>query len=238
MDDSKRFTVGMFLFPLLLAPAIILVLVLVGRAISRRAAQGGRSGDPVPPAARWGCGLSLLLAVCGFCGLMVATAGGAIHPPLVTAAAPYVCDGTVETQLRTYSYKPGQQGVARNIFCVDPDGSHRDITLRAIGAATVHYTLIFLPIGLLLGIAARRWARSRLSNMSARVGSPDMAELKSLMADRLRMNADIARRPSQSPKAGGGSVEDRLRHLRSLRDSGMIDEAEYRAKRAEILAAL
>src|SRR3546814_8701951 len=80
MDDSTIFTVGMFLLPLLLGPAVILVLILVGRAAARRAARGGTSGGPVPPAARWGCGLSLLFGVCAFCGLMVATAGGAIHP--------------------------------------------------------------------------------------------------------------------------------------------------------------
>src|SRR3546814_9546873 len=67
--------------------------------------------------AQFGCGLLLLVPVCAFGGIMVASAGGAIHPPLVTVAAPYVCDGTVEAQSRNYSYKPGQQGVARTIFC-------------------------------------------------------------------------------------------------------------------------
>ena len=160
MDDSTIFTVGMFLFPLLLGPAIISVLVLVGRAASRRAALGATPGALVPPAARWGCGLSALLGICGFCGVMVASAGGAIHPPLVTVAAPYVCEGTVETQSRNYSYKPGQQGVARNIFCIGPDGARRDITLRVLGAAAVYYTLIFLAAALGL-VALVRLLRPR-----------------------------------------------------------------------------
>ncbi|WP_319798868.1 SHOCT domain-containing protein [Nitrobacter sp.] len=169
---------------------------------------------------------------------MVTTAGGAIHPPLVTLAAPYVCDGTVETQSQNYSYRPGQHGVARHILCLDPDGGRRDVTLRAIGAATIYYTLIFLPIGLLLGIAARRWVRSRLSHLSATVGSQDMAHLKSLMADRLRIDADIPRRPATPPDTSGENIADRLRHLQSLRDGNLISEEEYQAKHAETLADL
>src|SRR3546814_16493139 len=81
---------------------------------------------------------------------MGAGAGGAIHPPLGTVAAPYVCDGTVEAQSRNYSYKTGQQGVARTIFCLDPNGGRRDITLRAVGAASLYSTLILLPAALLI----------------------------------------------------------------------------------------
>lgn len=177
----------------------------------------------------------LLMPVSAFCGLMVATAGGALHPRLVTAAAPYVCDGTVETQSRGYSYKPGQQGIARNIFCIAPDGERRDITLRAIGAATIYYTLIFFPIVLLLGMVALRTIRSRLADMSKGLTPRGMADLKAFMADRLRVGADIVRHPTAAQHA---SVEDRLHHLQSLRDGGLISEVEYQAKRAEILAGL
>src|SRR3546814_15448177 len=94
----------------------------------------------------------VLLPICAFGGVMVASAGGAIHPPLVTVAAPYVCDGTVETQSQNYSYKTGQQGVARNIFCIDPVGERRDITLLTVGAAAVCYSLFFWVAGVVLVI--------------------------------------------------------------------------------------
>lgn len=78
----------------------------------------------------------------------------------MTFAAPYVCDGRAETRSRDYSYKPGQQGVARNIFCIDPDGARRDITLRVVGAAAVYYALIFLAAALVL-VALMRLLRPR-----------------------------------------------------------------------------
>jgi len=232
MDDSTIFTVGMFLLPLLLGPAIILVLILVGRAATRRAARGDTSGGPVPPAARWGCGLSLLFGVCAFCGLMVATAGGAVHPLLVMVAVPYVCDGTVEAQSRHYSYRPGQRGIARNIYCIGTDGERRDVTLRAVGAATIYYTLICFAAALVLLVLVRLLKPRRTVGADA----PSLAELRQRMAERLRTDADIVRRPAAPPDTGG--VEGRLRHLQSLRDGGLIDEAEYRAKRAEILGGL
>src|SRR3546814_5056178 len=137
MSDGAIFTIGMFLFQLLLGPAILLILVLGGRAALRNKA-GRTASDSPSPITRLGCGLMVLLPICAFGGVMVASAGGAIHPPLVTVAAPYVCDGTVETQSQNYSYKPGQQGVARNIFCIDPDGERRDITLRTVGRSEEH----------------------------------------------------------------------------------------------------
>src|SRR3546814_15409786 len=104
MSDGAIFTIGMFLFQLLLGPAILLILVLGGRAALRNKA-GRTASDSPSPITRLGCGLMVLLPICAFGGVMVASAGGAIHPPLVTVAAPYVCDGTVETQSQNYSYK-------------------------------------------------------------------------------------------------------------------------------------
>ncbi|MBB5708439.1 MULTISPECIES: SHOCT domain-containing protein [Sphingopyxis] len=234
MEDSTIFTVGMVLFPFLLGPAIILALTLVGRAALRRRGQGNTSCNLTGPAVRWGCGLSALILVCAFCGLMVASAGGAIHPPLVTVAAPYVCDGTVETQSRSYSYKPGQQGIARNIFCLDLDGRQRDITLRTIGAAAVYYTLLFLSAALVL-ILLLPLVKSR---RAADADPPIIAEFRGALADRLRIDADIVRRAAWAPDASRESVEGRLRHLQSLRDGGLISEEEYQVKRMEILASL
>jgi hypothetical protein len=165
---------------------------------------------------------------------MVASAGGAIHPPLVTVAAPYVCDGTIETHSQNYSYKPGQSGVTRTILCIEANGTSRDISLRTIGAAAVYYTLIFLAAGLVLIFLVRLLKPHR----SAEPRPDIVAELGRRMAERLRTDADIVRRPAAPPDADGGGVEARLRHLQSLRDGGLISEEEYRAKRAEILGDL
>jgi len=228
----------MVLFSLLLGPAILLILVLGGRAALRGKARGIAPGSP-SPVARTGCGLMALLPICAFGGVMVASAGGAIHPPLVTVAAPYVCDGTVETRSQNYSYKPGQQGVAHHIFCTGPDGERRDITLRTVGAAAVYYTLLLFPIVLLLAMIVRRTVRSRIADMSNRVGSQGMADLKAVMAERLRIDADIVRRTgTRRADANEETIENRLQHLQSLRDGGLISEEEYQVKRTEILSSL
>lgn len=150
------------------------------------------TGGRARPVARFGCGLLLLVPVCAFGGIMVASAGGAIHPPLVTVAAPYVCDGTVETQSRNYSYKPGQQGVARNIVCLERDGSRRDITLRAVGAASLYHGLILLAAALLLWGVVRllRPRRTAVDEQEART-------TRRYLAERLRVDADIVRRSAE-----------------------------------------
>src|SRR3546814_16089740 len=105
---------------------------------------------------------------------MVATAGGAIHPPLVMVAVPYVCDGTVEAQSRHYSYRPGQRGIARNIYCIGTDGERRDVTLRAVGAATIYYTLICFAAALVLLVLVRLMRPRRTVGADA----PRLAELR------------------------------------------------------------
>lgn len=54
----------------------------------------------------------------GFLAMMFAVAGGAVYPPIVsTVAEPIVCPGGLDTLSRDYSYRPGQQGVTRNLLC-------------------------------------------------------------------------------------------------------------------------
>lgn len=98
---------------------------------------------------------SLALAFIGmFLGLMVATAGGAIYPPIWKVGVPWVCDGTASFESHAYSYKPGQSGVTRNVDCVNPaDGSHEDIT----GSLVVVSILIYGGVLSLLLLCGRPW---------------------------------------------------------------------------------
>lgn len=80
-----------------------------------------------------------------FMGLMIATAGGAIYPPMIKPAAALVCNGTVELLSRAYSYRPGQHGVTRIVSCVADDGSRTVITLATVAAASALYSaLVFV----------------------------------------------------------------------------------------------
>lgn len=86
-----------------------------------------------------------LLLSSAFVGLMIATIGGAIHPPLVQPTAQLLCDGTVQMQSQNYSYKPGQSGVSHTISCIAPDGAADEITLSSVFAAAALYgTAIFV----------------------------------------------------------------------------------------------
>lgn len=67
---------------------------------------------------------------------MIATAGGAVYPPVIQPGAAWVCrQGQVRVDSQGYSYKPGQQGILRTVVCKEPDGSERDVTLPSIAAA-------------------------------------------------------------------------------------------------------
>ncbi|HWK61847.1 MAG TPA: SHOCT domain-containing protein [Eoetvoesiella sp.] len=69
---------------------------------------------------------------------MIASAGGALHPPLLTVAAPVLCDGDMDITSRSYSYKPGQHGTSHTIRC-ERQGRAEEVTLRAIGVSTLIY---------------------------------------------------------------------------------------------------
>lgn len=107
-----------------------------------------------------GCSVVFLIGVACFTGLMVATAGGAVSPSLLDRPATFVCDGTLEHTAQDYSYKPGQRGVARQLYCVDSAGNREDIMMKALGAATVYYSawalFLYASIALVLWLLLRR----------------------------------------------------------------------------------
>lgn len=69
--------------------------------------------------------------------------------------------------------------------------------------------------------------------------SETIAALEAMTGMDLNGDGRVAGRGTTSAgQEGAQDAEDRLRHLRSLRDGGLIDDAEYRAKRADILSGL
>lgn len=253
MEGTAIFTLVMLGLSFLPALIVPLVLFFVFRSLLRGSGLPASRSNPSWSAMKIGCGLFFLLCISGFSGLMVATAGGAIHPPVITVAAPYVCDGTVDVRSQNYSYKPGQNGVARTILCAGADGEARDITLKTIGTATIYYTLIFMAVGLGLAVLAMlaRLLRPRLSGGPStgsghghRSGpgsgpSPGPDVVARFLNDRILINADIVRRNARpADDTDGDSVRRRLEHLQALRDDDLITEEEYQAKRAEVLSSL
>jgi hypothetical protein len=184
-------------------------------------------------------------------GFMIAGIGTAMWPPVSVWAAPLACSGTIDVQSDHYSTPSGGSGVSRHILCISgagKDEARDEITFTAIGIAGLLYSAIAFV--LLLVFAAPRMRRSAAARMSASnfgggisargVASP--AELQAILgqvAEALqRGQADINVHSVTIDGADGADPGARLAQLRQLHDAGLIDDADYEAKKAEILSGL
>ena len=180
-----------------------------------------------------------------FIGLMISTAGTAIYPPLTAVANPLICSGEVAYKSRSYSYRPGQSGVQRFIYCQSggPKGSRVEITWTAIGVSFLIYSAAFF---LLLQFVARpllrrrsrdtlEAARARFSPASSSPAGP--AAVQNILA---RVAEAMQRGEANVVvnEAGGGDLAGRLARLKELRDQGLITAEDYEAKKAELLSRL
>ena len=209
--------------------------------------------------ARYGVTLLGVMPASLFVGLMFATAGFAVHPPLAFVATPFICDGTAEVESQSYSYRPGQSGVTRTLWCVregDAGGkpARDDITTKAMAASFLVYSAIaFVALQLLAWWLWRR-AAERFGRLFVRrrgggtsAGGVDLSSLLSQVAEAVeRGNAQVEVRSRTVDLRGDGNPDgiaardpaERLERLERLRDQGLITAAEYQAKRAEILSGL
>jgi hypothetical protein len=64
--------------------------------------------------------------------ILFAIAGGAVFPNMFKLTAPLICRGTVSVESVEYSYKPGQIGWQRYVYCVDATGQKNEITYPSI----------------------------------------------------------------------------------------------------------
>ena len=209
---------------------------------------------------RFGVTLFGVLPASLFVGLMIATAGVAVHPPIAFIATPLVCSGEVEVESQNYSYRPGQSGVTRTIWCLSGGQggkpAREDITFKAIGASFLIYSAIAFVLLQLLWWMLRprlaglfRWKGPRAGpaaglDLSGPAAGLDLSSILSQVAEAVErgdakvsvrsMTADL--RDGDGP--AGDDPADRLATLRQLRDQGLITAAEYEAKRAEILSRL
>ncbi len=112
-----------------------------------------------------GCGLVVVTCISLFIGLMIATAGFAIYPPVANIATPLVCDGEAVHESFGSSYRPGQYSVSRTISCVSggPKGAREDITMKTMGVAFLLYSAIAFVLLVLLGMLLRRKSRDLLN---------------------------------------------------------------------------
>ena len=184
----------------------------------------------------------ILVGFCLFIGMMVATAGAALYPPLHRLAAPLVCAGELDVVTEGRSYRPGEYVVSQDVYCVTPDGARRDIGWRTMLVSTLIYAVLVPPVLLIVLVPlVRRRNRAFVERLraSGRIGPGAPGGLGHIYRE---VEAAIAREEEAAARddapAATATPAERLAELRRLRDAGLITAADYDAKKAEILAGL
>jgi hypothetical protein len=184
--------------------------------------------------------LTMRLGISLFLGAMIAVAGGALYPPLTHIAAPLICNGKLETVSSPYSYKPGQYGVTRELFCVGDDGSRQPMTARGLFVSSLVYAislfalwpLLMLPFRYLLSRGARRTG-SYVEDKLGGFASPETTT--SAWARHIK---GIRIETVRQPVPAADTIENRFRELARLRDVGAITPEDYESRKREILSEL
>lgn len=175
----------------------------------------------------------------------------AMHPPASAIFWPLACPGgevTVESE--NFSYKPGQSGVARTLWCQPADGSPRqDVTMKTLGLGFLAYLILAV---LLLRYALLPWIRRRLTGALSTTTEPSPGTgttplqgfVEDIVAQARAAGATVTvhrgSEPEPDPTAPNEtlSATDRLAALKAMLDQGLISPQDYEAKKAEILSRL
>jgi hypothetical protein len=179
----------------------------------------------------WRTALTFFLPLSLALGFFVAGIGTTMWAPVTSWAAGAFCSGTVVDGSDTYTTQSGGSGVHRHIVCVTGTGKDQtsdDITFDGIFLAFPLYAALIFA-GLLIFAAPRmrreteaRDTWSSLGGFTA-VSTEGQQELMNMVA-------------AAMGQSGEDSVAKRLAELQQLHASGLISDAEFETKKAEILA--
>jgi len=172
----------------------------------------------------------VLLVASTFVGFLFATAGTAVHPPLVRVAAPLACEGRFEIETRDYSYKPGQSGIEHRYWCTGADGTRESVTMRAIAYAFLVYSGFAFGASVLLALPALWWIDRNAPRWQSTIAG--FARRTGVSARRAGVGLHRAQRPP------GSSLDERLRQLQGLHEAGLITLEDYERRKVELLAEL
>lgn len=172
-------------------------------------------------------GLLVWAGICLFAGAMVVATGAWYHfgRGLTTALAQWMCEGTLTISDTWSTHRFGQ----RVIGCAAPGQAAEPINWRV-------WPLVVPLCGLVL-LTLLMW----LTRYGLRPARPagDRTVLDSSEAMRARMQANAARlRARDGRLEAPAPAAQRLQALQQLLDQGLISQAEYAAKRAQILQEL
>ncbi len=184
--------------------------------------------------------LTVRLGISLFLGTMIGVAGGALFPALTHIAAPLICSGKLETVSSPYSYKPGQYGVTRELFCVGDDGSRQLMTVKGLFLSSLIYAIALFALWPLLMMPLRYM----LSRGARRAGSFAQGKLRGFASPETTTSAKawpikgIRIETVRQPGPTTDTIEGRIRELARLRDVGAITREDYETRKREILAEL
>jgi hypothetical protein len=196
----------------------------------------------------WRTALGMLLPLSLGLGFFVAGIGTTMWAPVTSWAAGAFCSGKVIDDSDYYTTPSGGSGVHRHIVCVTGEGKDEtrdDITFDGIAIAFPLYSaLIFAALLIFAAPRMRRKAEARDSwssfgdSTGEDGGAPqDLQDVAGLIAAAMRQgNVTVGTESVGSPPHG--TLADRLAELQQLHASGLISDAEFEAKKAEILSDL
>lgn len=196
----------------------------------------------------WRTALGMLLPLSLGLGFFVAGIGTTMWAPVTSWAAGAFCSGKVIDDSDYYTTQSGGSGVHRHILCVTgagKDETRDDITFDGIAIAFPLYSaLIFAALLIFAAPRVRRKAEARDSWSSfddvggGNDGAPqDLQDVAGLIAAAMRQgNVTVGKMTVGSPPHG--TLADRLAELQQLHQSGLISDADFEAKKAEILSDL
>ena len=196
----------------------------------------------------WRTALGLFLPLSLGIGLMVSGVGTAIWPPVTGWAASLLCSGKVVDASEFYTTQSGGSGVQRHILCVTGSGATEQkekITFDGIALAWPLYSaLIFIGCLVFAAPRMRRKAEARekvfsMGNFTVS-GGDTPTDLMGLVAAAMQQG-NVTVHNVTIDSAGeftDSSPAARLAQLQQLHASGLIDDADFAAKKAEILSGL
>lgn len=203
-----------------------------------------RFAQPYRP---WRTALGLFLPLSLGIAFMIAGIGTTMGLPVTGWADRLMCSGTVVDGSDYYTTPAGGSGVHRHILCQTGQGkdtASEDVTFDGIAIAFPVYAAIIFG-GCLLFAAPRMRrkaeARNSFTGFTGTSGgaSPDVQNIMGLVAEAMQQgNANVTVRNVTLGQADDGDAAARLAQIQRLHDSGLLSDAEFATKRAEILSGL
>jgi len=168
----------------------------------------------------------ILLGISLFCGnIGIAIGVGSIYTPINQVARPIVCGKQrLEIVQHRYSYRPGETTWSIDAYCIDDEtGAKVERTALVHLVSGMFYGLVlFVFFGflwLLTGVLQR-----------LRGEKPGLAA-----SEQVKFNFDQPEPAAAAPSVAAGSVDEKLRKLKQLREANLITEQDFEKKKSEIL---